>query len=40
VAGVAPELIAEDYLRGAERVAEQATGLELDRPALRARLVA
>ena len=62
VAGVPPELIAEDYLRGAERapthnpaleeflaekgtsardlVVEMATSLELDRPALRARLIA
>ena len=62
LAGVPPELIAEDYLRGAERapthnpeleeflaeqgtsardlVVELATGLELDRPALRARLIA
>ena len=61
IAGVAPELIAEDYVRGAERahtydpaldefLAEQGTSarelvielvrrLDLDRPALRARLV-
>jgi protein-tyrosine phosphatase len=47
VAGVAPELIAEDYLRGAERahtharelVMELAASLDLDRPQLRARLV-
>jgi protein-tyrosine phosphatase len=61
IAGVAPELIAEDYARGAERahtydpaledllaekgtsarelVMELAASLELDRPALRARLV-
>jgi protein-tyrosine phosphatase len=61
VAGVAPEVIAEDYARAAERahtydpaldeflsengtsarelVMELAAGLELDRPALRARLV-
>jgi protein-tyrosine phosphatase len=39
VAGVPPGLIADDYLRGAER-APTHTGLELDRPALRARLIA
>jgi protein tyrosine/serine phosphatase len=61
VAGVAPELIADDYVRGAERahtydpaldeflaekntsarelVIELAARLDLDRPALRARLV-